>query len=107
MAQTNISIRVDEDVKKDAEVLFAKLGLTLSAATNVFYRQAVRTQSIPFPLTATGVDKPKHTRDEALAGGMDAMLRAQMQAVINGTSEMSLDEINEMISTCRQDNRVV
>ena len=56
MAQTNISIRVDEDVKKDAEALFSKLGPTLSAATNVFYRQAVRTQGIPFPLTAVDPD---------------------------------------------------
>jgi len=54
VGQTNISIRVDEDVKKEAETLFAKLGLTLSSATNVFYRQAVRTQGIPFPLTLVG-----------------------------------------------------
>lgn len=38
-------------LKKEAETLFAKMGLTMSAATNVFYRQAVRTQGIPFPLT--------------------------------------------------------
>ena len=52
MGQTSISIRVDEDVKREAETLFAKLGLTLSSATNVFFRQAVRTQSIPFWLSA-------------------------------------------------------
>ena len=53
MAQTNISIRIDEDVKREAESLFSKLGLTLSSATNVFFRQAVRTQGIPFNLSVT------------------------------------------------------
>ncbi|MDR0272042.1 MAG: type II toxin-antitoxin system RelB/DinJ family antitoxin [Clostridiales bacterium] len=60
MAQATLSIRVDEDVKKDAEILSAKLGLTLSAVTNVFYRQFVRTQGLPFPVTAVEAPKYKH-----------------------------------------------
>ena len=102
MAQTNISIRVDEDVKKDAEALFAKLGLTLSAATNVFYRQAVRMQGIPFMLMAT--EPPGRTRATVLARGREALREAQEQAMMNGTSEMTLDEINEIISECRQNS---
>jgi DNA-damage-inducible protein J len=103
MGQTNISIRIDEDVKKDAEALFAKLGLTLSAATNIFYRQAVRTQSIPFPLTA--VEPQKLTTDIILARGLEAMLEAQDKAILNGTSEMTLDEINKLIKESRNENR--
>lgn len=99
MAQTNISIRIDEDVKKDAEAVFAKLGLTLSAATNVFYRQAVRTQSIPFPLSAIETDNKMQARKEF----GEALRAAQEQSVINGTSEMTLDEINDIISECRQE----
>jgi addiction module RelB/DinJ family antitoxin len=100
MAQANVSIRIDEDVKREAESLFAKLGLTLSAATNVFYRQAVRTQGIPFPITAL----PPNTSD----GGFllrEALREAQEQAALNGTSEMTLDEINNIISEVRQENR--
>ena len=98
MAQTNISIRIDEDVKRDAEAVFSKLGLTLSAATGIFYRQAVRTQSIPFQLTAV----------ESKDGGFllrEALKEAQAQAIINGTSEMTLDEINDIISEIRRENR--
>ena len=102
MAQTNISIRVDEDVKKDAETLFAKLGLTLSAATNVFYRQAIRTQGIPFHITA--IEPPKQSREAILARGREALREAQEQAIINGTSEMTPDDINAIISECRQGN---
>ena len=99
MAQTNISIRVDEDVKKDAETLFAKLGLTLSAATNVFYRQVARTQSIPFYLSAAETDYQMQARREF----GEAIRAAQEQSVINGTSEMTLDEINDIISECRRE----
>ena len=52
MAQTNLTIRIDEDIKHDAENLFDNLGLTLSGAINVFFRQAVREQAIPFPIKA-------------------------------------------------------
>jgi DNA-damage-inducible protein J len=94
MAQTNISIRIDEDVKKDAENLFAKLGLTLSAATNVFYRQAVRTQSIPFPLSLDTDAKTKARREFG-----EAFRAAQNQSIINGTSEMTMEEIDGIITT--------
>jgi DNA-damage-inducible protein J len=103
MGQTNISIRVDEDVKKEAEILCAKIGLTLSAVTNVFYRQFVRTQGIPFPITAVETSPQSQTREAVLARGREALREAQRQAVINGTSEMTLDEINAIISECRQE----
>jgi len=98
MAQTSVSIRIDEDVKRDAEALFSKLGLTLSAATNVFYRQAVRTQGIPFPLTAVEADPAMRARKEF----GEAIRAIQEQSVINGTSDMTLDEINGIIAECRQ-----
>jgi len=105
MAQTNISIRVDEDVKRDAETLFAKLGLTLSAATNVFYRQAVRIQGIPFPLVAVDIDTKKQSRNIILARGLEALKEAHEQSLVNGTSDMSLDEINDMVAELRQEYR--
>ena len=52
MAQTNLTIRIDEDIKHDAENLFDNLGLTLSGAINVFFRQAIKEQAIPFPIRA-------------------------------------------------------
>ena len=50
MAQTNLTIRIDENIKKEAEILFNKIGLNMSAAINVFFRQAIREQAIPFEL---------------------------------------------------------
>jgi DNA-damage-inducible protein J len=38
MAQTNISIRMDMDLKRQAESLFNELGLNMTTAFNVFVR---------------------------------------------------------------------
>ena len=46
----NVNIRVDDAVKRRAEAIFAELGLSMSAATNIFYRQVIRTGGIPFEL---------------------------------------------------------
>jgi len=53
---TNITIRIDDDIKKEAETLFGKLGLSVSSAVNVFFRQAIREQAIPFQIKADKYD---------------------------------------------------
>ncbi|MCL2095353.1 MAG: type II toxin-antitoxin system RelB/DinJ family antitoxin [Oscillospiraceae bacterium] len=49
MAQINI--RIDDDLKNNAETLFADLGLNITTAINMFIRQAVRQRGIPFEVT--------------------------------------------------------
>ena len=49
---TNINIRIDANVKQEAEALFEKLGMSMSGAINVFFRQAIRLQAIPFEIKA-------------------------------------------------------
>ncbi|GHU32586.1 hypothetical protein FACS1894172_09500 [Spirochaetia bacterium] len=49
MAQ--ISIRIDDTLKNEAESLFSELGLTLSGAFNIFVRQAIRQHGIPFAIS--------------------------------------------------------
>ncbi|MBR6779784.1 MAG: type II toxin-antitoxin system RelB/DinJ family antitoxin [Clostridia bacterium] len=48
MSNVNVTIRMDENLKKQADLLFNELGLSLSTAFNIFVRQAIREQSIPF-----------------------------------------------------------
>ncbi len=65
MPQTTVSIRVEDSVKRDAETLFANLGLTMSSAVNVFFRQAIMEEALPFQVKF----KRKHiTLQERLAG---------------------------------------
>ena len=48
MAPVSVNIKIDPVLKKDAQELFDNLGLSLSAAVNLFLRQAVREQALPF-----------------------------------------------------------
>lgn len=50
MAQ--ISLRVDDDVKRKAERTFNDIGLSMSTAINIFLRTVVRENRIPFELSA-------------------------------------------------------
>ena len=52
MATTNLNIRTDAEVKAAAEQLFNDLGMNLTTAVNIFLRQAVREQAIPFRVGA-------------------------------------------------------
>lgn len=47
----NITMRVDSQLKRQAEDLFTELGLSFSAAFSIFLRQSVREQRIPFEIT--------------------------------------------------------
>ena len=51
MKNVNVTLRVDEDLKKQADTLFSELGLNMTTAFNIFLRQSVREQQIPFKVT--------------------------------------------------------
>ena len=51
MTSINVSIRLDTQLKKQAEELFADLGLNMTVAMTMFLRQAVRKQGIPFEIS--------------------------------------------------------
>lgn len=48
---TNICIRMDTDLKAQADDLFAALGMNLSTAFNIFVRQSLREGRIPFDIS--------------------------------------------------------
>ncbi len=51
MAETiNVTIRLDREIKENAEKLFDDFGMNLSTAFNVFVRQALRQGKIPFEI---------------------------------------------------------
>jgi DNA-damage-inducible protein J len=52
---TNLNIRIDEELKRQADAIFSELGLNMSTAINMFLRYTVRYGGIPFELR---VEKP-------------------------------------------------
>ena len=51
MATANLTVRIDSGIKTEAEKLFDDLGMSISTAFNIFLRQAVRVQAIPFTIS--------------------------------------------------------
>lgn len=51
MSTTNLNIRTDKNVKIAAEKIFEELGLNMTTAINIFLRQTIRENGIPFELT--------------------------------------------------------
>lgn len=51
-SQTNLSIRIDKDLKKEFDKLCKELGMTMTTAVCIFAKQSVRERCIPFEITA-------------------------------------------------------
>jgi len=47
----NLSIRMEKELKEQAELLFSELGMNMTTALNIFVRQSVRQGKIPFEIT--------------------------------------------------------
>lgn len=63
---TNLNIRTEKAVKEAAESIFAELGLNMTTAVNMFLRQTIRENGIPFSLK---LDRPNEITMAAIAEG--------------------------------------
>ena len=52
MAQTSMTVRMDNDKKAMFDSLCAQFGMSANTAINIFVRTVIRTRSIPFPIQA-------------------------------------------------------
>ena len=86
MAQTNINIRMDENLKKDFDGLCGDLGLTMTAAFNVFARIVVRQRRIPFEIS---MDIP-NTETVAALEEVEQMKK-------NSTSSKGYTDVDQMM----------
>ena len=93
---TSLNIKVNRDLKKQADALFSEMGMTMTTAVNIFIRQAVQEQAIPFRIY---VDSDKSLALRA----KEALKTMQEQAAANGLDKMSMDEIDALISQSRKE----
>ena len=90
---TNISIRMDSELKAEAESLFNELGMNLTTAFNIFVRQSLREGGIPFDVNlrklelidkvittlALGENLPNENRDHDLHGNWKGYRECHIQ----------------------------
>ena len=92
---TTVNVRVDENVKRNIEILFESMGMNISTAVNIFFRQCLTENALPF--------QPKAKQSDSLR---QVLRDAQEHARTNGTSALTMDEIDEIISEVRRGARV-
>ncbi|MBQ8400963.1 MAG: type II toxin-antitoxin system RelB/DinJ family antitoxin [Clostridia bacterium] len=66
MDSVNLNIRTDKEVKLQAEKIFEELGMNMTTAINVFLRQTIRENGIPFSLK---LDTPNAVTAAAIEEG--------------------------------------
>ena len=97
MSSSQVQLDVDDQLLENAKQIYFKLGLSLQTAIQIFLERSVRAQGFPFSMQLPK-DKNVETNPAILA-----IRRIQAEAVKNGTSEMTLDEINAEIDAVRQE----
>ncbi len=58
MANTTYNIRIDPDIKREAGALYKSMGLSLSAAINLFLAQSVIQRRLPLDVVAEPLGEP-------------------------------------------------
>ena len=90
MADTTVTIRIDEGIKSRFEEFCADVGINMSVAVNMFIRASLKEQKIPFPVEASrasyGLALLREMRTEAENRGYlsDEEIEAEIQAARAG-----------------------
>ena len=85
----NVTARVEPEIKEQAEAVMERLGLPVSTAINMFYRQIILWNGLPFRPSAP-VNLPK-ARDEMSKEEFDAAMATGLEQAKQGKS-VSVDE---------------
>ena len=96
MAQATLSMRVDDNLKKNFDMICDDFGFTSTAAITVFMKTVVRERRIPFEIKASSEEQ---VNKEAWA----AFLEMRDQAAAAGAQNMNLKEINAEILETRNE----
>lgn len=94
MAQTAITIRVDQDLKNNFDTLCEDFGLSITSAFTIFMKAVVRERKIPFEIQSKNMDQKQFF--------MDNIMSIRETAKEYGIQDMSLDEINDEIKAVRE-----
>ena len=90
-----LQVRIDDELKNQAVVVFEQLGIDLSTAIRMFLKRSVLVGGIPFEAKI----------DETTLKSIVAVESMRNISEKNGNSEMTLDEINEEIKKAREERR--
>ncbi|MDD6490545.1 MAG: type II toxin-antitoxin system RelB/DinJ family antitoxin [Clostridia bacterium] len=88
MAQTNINIRMDEDLKKQFENFCSEVGMSMTTAFCIFAKTVVRQHRIPFEVSTES--DPFYS-----AANMERLRRSAAQMERTGGTVHEIGEIED------------
>ena len=97
MSQTTMSIRIDSNLKQRFDALCDEFGLSTTSALMLFIKAVVRECRIPFEVKTESIEEIRRKARLSYE-----RMRADAEAA--GMQDLSLDEINEIISEVRYGN---
>ena len=87
MAKTDtINIRIEPELKREAEKTLSDLGMNVADAVTVFLKQVVLTESIPF-----GIKKPKYNKETVEA------IKEALEMIKSPEKYKSFDTVDELV----------
>ena len=92
---TMLQVRIDDDLKTQATLVYDQLGLDLSTAVRMFLKKSVAVNGIPFDV------RNDSSTDKTIA----AVNNIRLTAAQNGASDFTLEEINEIIKRARTEGK--
>jgi DNA-damage-inducible protein J len=87
---------MDKEIKRDFEVFCENVGINLTTAFNMFVKATLRTRTLPFIISDNSSMQARKELGEAFES-------LQKESIANGNDKMTMDEINAMITKCRQE----
>lgn len=95
---TTIQIRIDQKTKQNAREILERLGIDMSTAINLYFRQIIINQGIPFDLQLTENGLTRREEAEILEASREAKMG------INVTKAMKPKEALEHLKRLRSIN---
>ena len=81
MKTTSVHVRIKEDTKKQAEEILGELGISRAVAIEMFYRQIILNNGIPFDVAIPNASK---SREELTTEEFDKMMKVAIKQVEEG-----------------------
>ena len=96
----NLYARIEPDVKEQAENVLETLGISVSSAINMFYKQIILQQGIPFDVKLPKAPEnsakwSKERLDAELEKGYNDMLKARPAAMVLSDVKKKYKELSE------------
>lgn len=93
MAKTgNLYARIEPDVKEQAEAILDTLGISVSSAINMFYRQIILQRGIPFSMKLPDLDRMTAAElDAELEKGYEDLVAGRVKPAAQAFADIRRD----------------